>query len=151
VRRDLGTDPVDNTPKSPDTYNALFELATNILDPVIDYFGGIKLTYGFASPALTRDIKGRIEPKLDQHASCELNARGTLVCSRLGAAVDFLVEYEDMYEVARWIAENCEFDRIYYYGKDRPLHVSAAPVQSRAVFELKATGTRHVPRRIKWN
>jgi DNA phosphorothioation-associated putative methyltransferase len=44
---------VDNTPSSPHTYNALFDLATNLLDPVIEYFGGIKLTYGFASQALT--------------------------------------------------------------------------------------------------
>ena len=146
---------VDNTPKSPDTYNALFELATNVLDPVIDYFGGIKLTYGFASPALTREIKGRIEPQLDQHASCELNTRGAPICPRLGAAVDFLVEYEDMYEVARWIAENCAYDRIYLYGKDRPIHVSLGPEQSREIFELASRGARRVPRRLTlqkdWN
>ena len=139
---------VDNVPKSPDTYNALFELATKVLDPVIDYFGGIKLTYGFASPALTRHIKGRIEPKLDQHASCEVNTRGMPICPRLGAAVDFLVEYEDMYEVARWIAESCAFDRMYLYGRDRPIHISVGPEQSREVYELAERSARRVPRRI---
>jgi DNA phosphorothioation-associated putative methyltransferase len=138
---------VDNTPKSADTYNALFELAKNVLDPVIDYFGGIKLTYGFASRALTRDIKGRIEPKLDQHASCEVNTRGAPICPRLGAAVDFLVEYEDMHDVASWIADNCAYDRIYLYEKDRPIHVSVGPQQSREVYEMVTIGTRRVPRR----
>ena len=56
------------------------------------WFGAIKLTYGFASPALTRQIKGRIDPKIDQHASCEVTTRGAPVCPRFGAAVDFLVE-----------------------------------------------------------
>jgi hypothetical protein len=139
---------VDNTPQSADTYNALFELATNVLDPVIDYFGGIKLTYGFASLALTRNIKGRIEPKLDQHASCEVNTRAAPICARRGAAVDLLVEYENMYEVAKWIAEHCSYDRIYLYGKDRPIHVSVGPERSREVYELAKRGTRRVPRRI---
>ena len=63
---------VDNVPRSPDSYNALHALATAILDPVIDYFGGIKLTYGFASPTLTSAIPSGIAPKLDQHAACEI-------------------------------------------------------------------------------
>jgi hypothetical protein len=35
----------------PESYNALVELAEHVLDPVIDYFGMIRLTYGFCSPA----------------------------------------------------------------------------------------------------
>ena len=122
---------VDNTPKSPDTYNALFDLATNILDPVIDYFGGIKLTYGFASTALTNAIPGGIAPKLDQHAACEAGPRGSSICARKGAAVDLLVEYEDMRDVAQWIAAHCAFDRLYFYGNDRPIHVSYGPAHVR--------------------
>lgn len=148
MQRDLERTRIDNAPKSAATYNALFELATTVLDPVIDYFGGIKLTYAFASPAVTRHIKVRIEPKLDQHASCEVNTRGAPICPRLGAAVDFLVEYEDMYEVAKWIAEHCAYDRIYLYGKDRPIHVSVGPERSRDVYELAQSGARRVPRRI---
>lgn len=36
-----------NCPKQPESYTALYDLATHILDPVIDYFGMIQLTYGF--------------------------------------------------------------------------------------------------------
>src|SRR6202034_94799 len=63
---------VDNTPRSPETYNALVDLAIHLLDPVIDYFGSVVLTYGFASKALTKHIKYRIEPAIDQHSSCEI-------------------------------------------------------------------------------
>jgi hypothetical protein len=115
---------------------------------VIDYFGGIKLTYGFASPALTLSIDGRIDPKLDQHVACEANRKGAPVCSRLGAAVDFLVEYEDMFGVARWIAANCSFARMYIYGTDRPLHVSIDDTNAGEIFEMKVHGDRRVPRRI---
>ena len=139
---------IDNIPKAADTYNALAELARNVLDPVIDYFGGIKLTYGFASPALTRHIKSRIAPKLDQHAACELTARGTSMCDRSGAAVDFLVEYEDMREVARWIVANCGFDRLYFYGSERPIHVSVGPLQSGEVYGLRESGGRRIPYRL---
>lgn len=139
---------VDNVPKSAATYNALVDLARHVLDPVIDYFGGIKLTYGFASPTLTKHIKRHIAPKLDQHAACELTARGTLVCNRGGAAVDFLVEYEDMLEVARWIVENCVFDRLYFYGAERPIHVSVGPLQSGEVYGLRESGGRRIPYRL---
>jgi DNA phosphorothioation-associated putative methyltransferase len=140
---------VDNTPQSADTYNALFELATNVLDPVIDYFGGIKLTYGFASPRLTALIKDGIAPKIDQHAACEVSSRRAAVCSRKGAAVDFLVEYEDMRAVAKWITENCPFDRLYFYGNDRPLHVSYGPELSGDAYELNAKNGRRIPRKLK--
>jgi DNA phosphorothioation-associated putative methyltransferase len=138
-----------NVPLQPETYNSLCDLAVEVLDPVIDYFGGIELTYGFASPALTRHISSRIAPELDQHASCEIKRTGALVCERRGAAVDFIVRDEDMVEVARWIAHNCQFDRIYFYGADRPLHVSVGPESARAVYEMVRSGSRTVPRR--WN
>jgi DNA phosphorothioation-associated putative methyltransferase len=85
-----------NLPKEAESYTALYELAENVLDPVIEYFGSIKLTFGFCSPGLARKIKGRIAPQLDQHAAHEKKRTGKHVCSRLGAAADFLVEDEDM-------------------------------------------------------
>jgi hypothetical protein len=84
----------------------------------------IKLTYGFCSSELARKIPGRIAPKLDQHAAHEQNRSGNPVCERGGAAVDFLVEFEDMTEVSQWIAENLTFDRMYIYGPDKPIHLS---------------------------
>jgi hypothetical protein len=65
-----------NLPLQPESYNALVELAEHVLDPVIDYFGMIRLTYGFCSPQLARQIPGRIDPKLDQHAAQSKTAWG---------------------------------------------------------------------------
>ncbi len=139
---------LDNTPRAPETFNALNDLARTVLDPVVEYFGAIKLTYGFASPGLTRHVQARIAPALDQHASCEVSKSGKPVCARLGAAVDFLVEDEDMYEVAKWISANCRFDRMYVYGANKPLHVSVGPDATAEVYELVDRGGRRLPRRL---
>lgn len=130
-----------NLPAAAATYNALYALAVQILDPVIEYFGSIKLTYGFCSSELAKHIRRRVAPKLDQHACHETDGRGRRICRREGAACDFLVEDEDMEEVAAWIAEHLPFDRMYIYGKSKPLHVSYGPEQSRAVFSMRETTT----------
>lgn len=121
---------VSNLPTEAGSYNALHALATNLLAPLIDYFGMIRLTYGFAGPSLTRHVVSRIAPPIDQHAACELNRRGVPICSRLGAAVDFIIDDEDMVDVAKWIAAELPFDRMYVYGPDRPLHLSYSPERS---------------------
>lgn len=126
-----------NLPKQIESYHALRQLAVEIIDPVMDYFGGIVLTYGFCSRELATQIKGRIAPKLDQHASHETNTRGNLICKRLGAACDFIVPDESMLEVAQWIVENTPFDRLYYYGDDKPVHVSLGPENSQVIAVMK--------------
>jgi len=136
-----------NRPKEPDTYTALYELAKNVLDPVIDYYGMVKLTYGFCSQELAKEIHGRIAPELDQHAGHERKRTGKPVCERLGAACDFLVEDEDMEEVANWVFENTAVDRVYFYGKDRPIHVSYSATPARQFVEMTLMSTgRRVPR-----
>ncbi|TVQ85565.1 MAG: DNA phosphorothioation-associated putative methyltransferase [Chromatiaceae bacterium] len=145
---------IENLPEQVDSWNALVELTEQVLDPVIDWFGMIRLTYGFCSPELARAIRARgggpIDPTRDQHAAHERNRLGNPVCPRLGAAVDFLVEDEDMLEVARWVAANTPFDRLYFYGPDRPIHVSQGPEQSRQVVMLRAGPSgRLVPRQTK--
>ncbi|MBK7677601.1 MAG: DNA phosphorothioation-associated putative methyltransferase [Candidatus Accumulibacter sp.] len=138
---------IPNLPKEADSYTALFELASNVLDPVIEYFGMLRLTYGFCSRELAKIIPGRIAPELDQHASHERKRDGNPVCKRLGSAVDFLVEDEDMSEVADWIIANLPFDRLYYYGRDSPVHVSYGPENRRIAFRMDLTrGGRRVPR-----
>lgn len=145
TQRQLG---IPNLPLRSETYNAIYDLATQILDPLIDYFGSIKLTYGFSSPNLSKHIKGRIAPKLDQHAACEWKRGNGLVCDRGGAACDLLVEDEDMREVADWLIANLPFDRLYFYGRDRPLHVSFGPQHSREAYRLVPTEAGSaVPRR----
>lgn len=137
---------LSNLPKEADSYTAIYELATNILDPVIDYFGMIKLTYGFCSIEVAKEIPGRIAPKLDQHAAHEKKPNGKLICERLGAACDFIIEDEDMEEVALWISDNTKFDRIYLYGADRPIHVSFSNFSSRQITKMKFTSNgKYIP------
>jgi DNA phosphorothioation-associated putative methyltransferase len=128
---------ISNVPAVPETYLALRQLAKEIIDPVISYFGEIELTYGFCSRQLAAKIPGRIDPRLDQHASCEVNTKGNLICARKGAAVDFIVQSESMLEVAQWIVENTNFDRMYFYADDRPLHVSIGPENKKEVVFMK--------------
>jgi DNA phosphorothioation-associated putative methyltransferase len=128
-----------NLPLNPATYNALYALATQVLDPVIDYFGGIRLTYGFCSPELGKHISKRVAPKLDQHACSEHNRAGKLICDRRGAACDFIVDDEDMREVAEWVVANTPIDRLYFYGPGRPIHVSFGPQHSRVAYEMVST------------
>ena len=140
-----------NLPKSLDSYRALRELAENVLDPVIDWYGSITLTYGFCSPELAKQIPGRIAPNLDQHAAHEVNRLGRRICLRLGAACDFIVQDEDMLEVARWVVANTPFDRLYVYNRDRPIHVSYGPEHKREVYEMVAgAGGRRMPKRLIW-
>jgi len=138
---------IANLPKQAASFNALQDLAVQVLDPVIDYFGMIRLTFGFCSPELARKIPGRIDPKRDQHAAHERNRLGRIVCDRLGAAVDFIVEDEDMLEVAQWVAANTPFDRLYFYCSDRPVHVSCGPNRDRLIVRMvRSKSGRLVPR-----
>jgi hypothetical protein len=131
---------IENRPRQPETYTALLDLAKNLLDPIIDYFGMVQLTYGFCSAELSKKIPSRIAPKLDQHASHELNRLGNPICERGGTAVDFIVEYEDMFGVSQWIAENLEFDRLYFYGMDRPIHLSFSDSPAQQVTIMRRSG-----------
>lgn len=138
---------IPNLPLNPETYNALHSLSTQVLDPVIDYFGAIRLTYGFCSTALGAKINSRVAPKLDQHASHECNKQGLPICDRLGAAVDFIIEDEDMIEVAQWITQNLPFDRMYLYGRGKPIHISLSSTPSKLVTFMVPTATgRLMPR-----
>jgi len=52
-----------------------------------------------------------------------------------------------MLEVARWVAMHTPFDRLYFYGRDLPIHVSFGPQHSRQVVRmLPGKGGRLVPR-----
>lgn len=143
-----------NSPKDPRTISAIKELATSILDPVVDQFGEINLTYGFCSNELLKQIKKRpkpgIAPQLDQHAAYEVNSRGNPICKREGFACDFYVINTDSLIVAKWIVSNLPFDRLYFYGKNRPIHISIAPENSHAVTLLEKSPTgRRIPKNIK--
>ena len=52
-----------------------------------------------------------------------------------------------MREVADWIIANLPFDRLYFYGDDRPLHLSIGPQNARAAYTMqKSTSGAVVPR-----
>ena len=141
---------ISNLPMLPDTFNALCDLAVHVVNPVMDYFGGIELTYGFCSRELSKNIKYRVDPSRDQHASHEVNTRNNLICKRLGAACDFIVQDESMLEVAQWVVENTPFDRLYFYGDDKPVHVSYGPEKNGAVVIMtEGQLGRLIPRNIK--
>ena len=93
---------------------------------------------------------GRVAPNLDQHAAHELNRNGRKVCERGGAAADFQVAGISSREVARWIVSNTRFDRLYFYGPDRPIHVSAARDPNREIVLMREIASgRRVPRVVE--
>ncbi len=139
---------VANLPEQPGTVAALLRLARDVLDPVVDQFGRIEITYGFASRALTRHVPGRIDPSRDQHAGHELRPNGEPVCTRLGQAADFWVPGLCSGILAAWIAARLPFDRLYFYGAERPTHVSVGPEEARAVISmLPGPSGRRIPQR----
>ncbi len=137
-----------NLPQHPETWLGLQHLAQAILDPLIDHFGRLDLTYCFAGAALTRHIRSRIAPALDQHAGSERNRAGQPICPRLGQACDVRVPGLPAGELATFIATHLPFDRLYLYEPDRPLHVSVGPENRRVAYQmvLLPRGGR-VPRR----
>ena len=143
-----------NSPKDPRTISAIKEMATTILDPVVDQFGEIKLTYGFCSNELLKQIKKYpkpgIAPQLDQHAGYEVNSKNTPICKREGFACDFYAVNIDSLLMAQWIVEHLQFDSLYFYGKNRPIHISIGAENKGAItlLEKSPTGQR-IPKNIK--
>lgn len=129
---------IDNTPNE-QSINAIIDLCSNILLPIQNKFGKISVTYGFTSPILLKEIKklnpNHIAPNLDQHASHEINFKNKVICDRGGAACDIVVEgfKDNMYDVAKWAAENLSLDRMYLYGQERPIHLSYGPENSQFI------------------
>ncbi|WP_295899510.1 hypothetical protein [uncultured Vibrio sp.] len=117
--------------------NELQYLIDHVLQPLEDSLGKVEVTYGYTSHSLLlwilNNSPGDMAPSLDQHASMELNSRGNRICKRDGAACDFYVEgYENrMDEVAKYICTHLAFDRLYFYGKNKPIHISIGPENSR--------------------
>ncbi|WP_144384330.1 hypothetical protein [Photobacterium malacitanum] len=63
------------------------------------------------------------------------NSRGNPICKRGGLACDFIVKgfEENMGIIAKYIVQNLPFDRIYFYGNNKPLHVSIGPDNSQFI------------------
>lgn len=137
---------VENIPLQSATFTSIRGLCAEVLDPIVDAFGSLQLTYGFSGPALARLIRSGIAPRLDQHAGHELNRAGKPICARLGQAVDLHIPLQSSLMVARFIVAHTPFDRLYVYGADRPLHVSWGPQQSRQISVMALHNGRRMPR-----
>lgn len=130
---------LENNAPSKESQKSLQDLCSSILVPINNQFGPIEITYGYTNPELVRLIKSSsikgISPDLDQHSSCEENNHGNLICSRKGAACDFIAKgaQVNMFKIAKWVIENLPFDRIYLYGQNRPIHISYGPENSRFI------------------
>lgn len=136
-----------------ETVPALEKLNQFIVDPIIDYFGvdRFKLTYGFCSKTLKTYLEkkdpitglknGRIAPKLDGHMAFERNAKGNYYCQRLGAACDFSIVDLNSRQLVDWIlAQKLPFGSLYFYGEDRPIHVSYGSQGKRSVWTFTPGG-----------
>lgn len=151
----LFSDQINPFPKEKESIEVIKELNKYIVDPIIDHFGfeQFKLTYGFCSVELKKYLKkkdpktgkqyGRIAPELDQHMCYEKNQKGNLFCQRSGAACDFKITNVNSNLVIEWIyKEQLPFDRMYFYGKNRPIHISYGSDNSRdfCMFDITENG-----------
>jgi hypothetical protein len=147
-------DLIDPFPQNPsETIPALQALCQYLLDPVIEQFGRERfhLTYGFCSAELKRYLEkkdpdtglkhGRIDPSRDQHMAHEKNRNGKYYCDRLGAACDFRIVGLESDRLVEWILEQrLPFDSLYYYGSDRPIHISYGSQHKRDIWTFTGRG-----------
>lgn len=141
---------LDNFPKEVESINLILALIETVLLPVSKEFGDVKITYGFVSQELNRYIQKNSPsgtyPPIDQHTASELNNANNHICKRHGSACDFLINgFENkMDQVMLFIVKNLDFDKIYYYGNDRPLHVSVGNESEKhlQIMNVSAKGRR---------
>ena len=113
---------IDNEPNS-DQIDKLKALCENILQPVRDHFGRVKVTSGYRSVELCMAIGSSAN---SQHAKSE--------------AADFEVMGTDNAELADWIKNNLDYDQLIleYYTPGEPnsgwIHCSYIPEGRRASF-----------------
>ena len=113
---------IDNNPNA-DQVEKLKRLCENVLQPVRDHFGRVKVTSGFRSPELCVAIGSSIN---SQHAKAE--------------AVDFEVIGVDNAEVADWINMNIKVDQLIleFYTPGEPnsgwIHASYVEFNPRAQY-----------------
>ena len=138
----------DNYPQERASISALNKLIEEILIPLQKRYGDFIISYGFTSAPLHTFIQKHspkgTAPKLDQHASHELNRLGNSICSRGGAACDIKFQQTSALEIIRFAVGNLTFDKIYFYGENKPLHISVheQPLKHLQVVKTNAKGRR---------
>ena len=142
---------ISNVPRQTKTYFFMRKFANEILEPCLQRFGNVNITYGFCDHSLAKEIKkrtGSIYPPLDQHAGMELNKNQQLICSRGDLLLIFHCLPTSSKTLADYIVSELNFDRLYFYGNDRPVHVSVNEKPVRKIVLMKARKLRVVPQRI---
>jgi hypothetical protein len=67
----------------------------------------------------------------------EKNRNGRYYCERLGAACDFRILDLPSDDLVRWIvAQGLPFDSLYFYGVDRPIHISYGPQSKQKIWKF---------------
>lgn len=123
---------INNFPVEKESIEAIASLLVDILIPIQKKFGDLEITYGFVSKELNtyiqKNSRSGTSPSIDQHSSHEINSNKVTICNRGGAACDFYVSSHkhEMHYIVGFIVANLDFDKIYYYGKDRPIHLSVS-------------------------
>ena len=113
---------IDNNPNA-DQIEKLKLLCENILQPVRDHFGRVKVTSGFRSEQLCIKIGSSVN---SQHAKAE--------------AADFECMGTDNAELADWINKNLDYDQLIleFYDPSEPnsgwIHCSYVPEGGRKQF-----------------
>ena len=113
---------IDNNPNA-DQIEKLKRLCENVLQPVRDQFGRVKVTSGFRTPELCLAIGSSVN---SQHAKAE--------------AADFEVLGVDNAEVADWVYRNIQTDQLIleYYTPGEPnsgwIHASWVEFNPRAQY-----------------
>jgi len=70
----------------------------------------------------------KVDPRRNQHIAHKVNRNGKYRCDRLGAACDFRIVGLKSDRLVKWILEQrLPFDSLYFYGSDRPIHISYSP------------------------
>ena len=113
---------INNNPNA-EQIEKLKELCENILQPVRDHFGRVKVTSGFRSEQLCIKIGSSVN---SQHAKAE--------------AADFEVMGTDNAELADWINQNLDYDQLIleFYTPGEPnsgwIHASYVEFNPRAQY-----------------
>jgi putative chitinase len=128
---------IDNTPNL-EHANNLKMVCENILEPVRKHFGKpVRINSGYRGPALNKAVGGSAK---SQHCN--------------GEAVDFEIDGLPNPDLAKWVAENCDFDQIilefydpkegpnsgwvhasYSKGKNRKQKLTAVTVNGKTVYK----------------
>ncbi len=125
---------IDNTPTDQILIN-LQTLIYEVINPIVNQFGDIKITSGYRSPELCKAIGS--SPN-SQHTK--------------GEAVDFIVPNISNQEVSLWIVQNLEFDQCIlefwkpetnsgwvhcsYSNINRKMYLRAFKANNRTVYEV---------------